>query len=98
MLALLPGVILLGGAKVLTNEIAGWGYPQYNSFNAGVALILTVILDLILIPRFGILGAALASSIAYTVIFFTSVGFYLVVSRRVTGSNLEGDKQEMKQC
>jgi O-antigen/teichoic acid export membrane protein len=83
MLVLLPGVILLGGAKVLTNEIAGWGYPQYNSLNAGIALILTVILDLLLIPRFGILGAALASSIAYTVIFFTSVGFYLVVSRKV---------------
>jgi O-antigen/teichoic acid export membrane protein len=86
MLVLLPGVILLGGAKVLTNEIAGRGYPQYNSINAGIALILTVIFDLILIPRYGILGAAVASSIAYTVIFFTSVGFYLVVSRRITDS------------
>lgn len=88
MLVLLPGVVLLGGAKILTNEIAGWGYPQYNSFSAGVALILTVILDLILIPRFGILGAALASSICYTVIFFASVGFYLIASRRITGSNV----------
>jgi O-antigen/teichoic acid export membrane protein len=98
MLVLLPGVILLGGAKVLTNEIAGRGYPQYNSINAGIALILTVIFDLILIPRFGILGAALASSIAYAVIFFTSVGFYLVVSRSVTESNLEDYKQEIEQC
>jgi O-antigen/teichoic acid export membrane protein len=98
MLVLLPGVILLGGAKVLTNEIAGRGYPQYNSFNAGVALILTVIFDLILIPRIGILGAALASSIAYTVIFFTSVGFYLVVSRGMMGSNAERYKQEIKSC
>jgi O-antigen/teichoic acid export membrane protein len=98
MLVLLPGVVLLGGAKVLTNEIAGWGYPQYNSFNAGVALILTVILDLILIPRFGILGAALASSICYTVIFFASVGFYLIASRRITGSNVERYKQEIKPC
>jgi O-antigen/teichoic acid export membrane protein len=96
MLVLLPGVILLGGAKVLTNEIAGWGYPHYNSFNAGVALILTVILDLILIPRFGILGAALASSISYTGIFFAAVGFYLIASRRITGSNVESYKQEIK--
>jgi O-antigen/teichoic acid export membrane protein len=98
MLVLLPGVVLLGGAKVLTNEIAGWGYPQYNSFSAGVALILTVILDLILIPRFGILGAALASSICYTVIFFASVGFYLTASRRITRSNVERTKQEIKPC
>ncbi len=82
MLVLLPGVILLGGAKVLTSEITGWGYPHYNSFNAGVACILTVILDLILIPRFGILGAAWASSIAYSTIFFMAVGFHLAVRRK----------------
>jgi O-antigen/teichoic acid export membrane protein len=96
MLVLLPGVILLGGAKVLTNEIAGRGYPQYNSMNAGIALILTVIFDLILIPRLGILGAALASSISYAVGFFASVGFYLVVSRRKTEFDLETHKQEIK--
>ena len=82
MLALLPGVVLLGSAKVLTNEIAGRGYPHYNSINAGLALILTVVLDLILIPRYGVLGAALASSISYAVIFFLAIGFYLAVSRR----------------
>lgn len=82
MLALLPGVVLLGGAKVLTNEIAGRGYPHYNSMNAGFALLLTVILDLILIPRYGALGAAIASSIAYAVIFLAAIMFYWIVSRK----------------
>ncbi len=82
MLVLLPGVVLLGGAKVLTNEIAGRGYPHYNSINSGLALVLTVVLDLVLIPRYGVFGAALASSIAYTVNFFAAIAFYLVVSRR----------------
>lgn len=82
MLVLLPGVVLLGGAKVLTNEIAGRGYPHYNSVNAGLALVLTVVLDLVLIPRYSVLGAALASSIAYTAIFLASIGFYLAVSRK----------------
>lgn len=81
LLLLLPGVILLGGGKVLTNEIAGRGYPHYNSINAGLALVLTTILDLILIPKYGIEGAAIASSVAYTTIFITSVGFYLYVSK-----------------
>lgn len=83
MLVMLPGVVLLGGAKVLTNEIAGRGYPHYNSVNAGLALVLTVVLDLVLIPRHGIAGAALASSIAYTAIFFTAIVFYLSVSRKM---------------
>ena len=81
LLVLLPGVVLLGGSKVLTNEIAGRGYPHYNSLNAALALVVTVVLDLVLIPRYGVLGAALASSAAYTTIFFTAIGFYLTVSR-----------------
>jgi O-antigen/teichoic acid export membrane protein len=81
MLVLFPGVILLGGAKVLANEIAGRGYPKYNSINSGLALVLTIVLDLVLIPRYAVLGAALASSLAYTAIFFTAICFYLTVSR-----------------
>jgi O-antigen/teichoic acid export membrane protein len=84
MLALLPGAVLLGAGKVLTNEIAGRGYPHYNSINAGVALVLTVALDLLLIPRYGILGAAVASSVAYSAIFVTAVVFYRTVSRKTS--------------
>ena len=81
LLVLLPGVVLLGGSKVLTNEIAGRGYPHYNSLNAALALVVTVVLDLVLIPRYGVLGAALASSTAYAMILFAAIGFYLTVSR-----------------
>lgn len=84
LLALLPGVILLGGAKVLTNEIAGRGFPHYNSINAALSLVLTVILDFVLIPRYQILGASLASSVAYTTTFVTAIGFYFWVSRRAS--------------
>ncbi len=77
LLALLPGVVLLGAAKVLTAEILGRGYPQYNSILSGVGLVMTVIGDLILIPGYGILGAAIASSLSYCIIFLMSIGFYL---------------------
>jgi O-antigen/teichoic acid export membrane protein len=87
MLVLLPGVIFLGGAKVLTNEIAGRGYPQYNSITAGVAFVLTILFDLIFIPRFGIIGASLASTISYSAIFFMAIGFYFNIRRRITGEN-----------
>lgn len=83
MVALLPGVVLLGAAKVLTNEIAGRGYPKYNSMSSGLALVLTVVLDLSLIPQYGVLGAAIASSIAYGAVFLLSIGMYLFVSRRM---------------
>lgn len=85
MLALLPGVVLLGGGKVLTNEIAGRGYPQYNSIASGVSLVLTIGLDLLLIPRLGVLGAAIASSIAYIAIFILALVFYRKVINRQQG-------------
>lgn len=87
MLALLPGVVLLGSAKALTNEIAGRGYPHYNSINSGLALVMTVILDLRLIPQYGILGAAIASSVSYAATFLAAICFYLIVSRRAQESH-----------
>lgn len=84
LLALLPGVVLLGAGKVLTNDMAGRGYPHYNSIVAGIALVITVVLDLLLIPKMGIVGAALASTVAYSATFVMSVLFYLVVIRRPT--------------
>jgi len=93
LLVLLPGVVLLGSTKVLTNEIAGRGYPHYNSINAGLALILTVILDLLLIPRYKAIGAAFASSVAYSVISITAVVFYAIVSRVTTESIVYTDNK-----
>jgi len=81
LLALLPGVVLLGAGKVLANDIAGRGYPHYNSITSGLSLVVTIILDLILIPKMGVVGAALASTVSYALTFFISVGFYLSVSR-----------------
>jgi len=81
LLILLPGVALLGAGKILTNDIAGRGYPHYNSVTSGVALVVTIILGLTLIPAMGVVGAALASTVSYTLTFFMSAGCYLFVSR-----------------
>jgi O-antigen/teichoic acid export membrane protein len=82
LLALLPGIVFMGGGKVLANEMAGRGYLQYNSICAGLSLVLTIILDLTLIPRFGAVGAAAASSLAYLAFFIAALGFYVHVSRQ----------------
>ncbi|MCX7852320.1 MAG: oligosaccharide flippase family protein [Caldilineales bacterium] len=82
LLALLPGAVLMGGAKVLANDIAGRGFPQHNSLAAGVGLIVTVVGDLLLIPRYGAMGAGLASSAAYAVVFGLTLSLYRRVSRR----------------
>jgi len=80
LLVLLPGVILLGAGKVLTNDIAGRGYPQYNSITSGASLVITIILDLGFIPAMGVVGAALASTLSYVAHFIISVWCYLHVA------------------
>jgi O-antigen/teichoic acid export membrane protein len=64
---LLPGIITLSICKVLSNEIAGRGRPMINTAAASVSLAVNIPLNLLLIPRMGIFGAALASTVSYSV-------------------------------
>jgi O-antigen/teichoic acid export membrane protein len=82
LLILLPGVVLLGAGKILTNDIAGRGFPQYNSITSGISLVATVLFDLIFIPKYGVVGAALASTLSYTLTFILAVIFYRSVAKR----------------
>jgi O-antigen/teichoic acid export membrane protein len=62
---LAPGVLFLSVSKVLGSDLAGRGHPHLSSIASAVSLVLTVVLDLLWIPRYGINGAAAASSVAY---------------------------------
>lgn len=65
LLWLLPGMIGLTAAKVISADLSGRGKPQYAAYTAGVTVVLTVVLDILLIPAYSISGAAIASSISY---------------------------------
>jgi O-antigen/teichoic acid export membrane protein len=62
---ILPGTIALSMGKVACADLAGRGKNGYSSIAAFICLGFTAVLDWLLIPKMGILGAALASSIAY---------------------------------
>ena len=62
---ILPGTVALSLAKVMSADITARGRPEYNSYASVAGGIVTIMLDLLLIPRMGIRGAALASSIVY---------------------------------
>jgi O-antigen/teichoic acid export membrane protein len=64
---ILPGTTALAVSKVICADLAGRGRPEFSSICAFLSLGVTVGLDLVLIPRMGINGAALASTVAYSV-------------------------------
>jgi O-antigen/teichoic acid export membrane protein len=81
MLVLLPGIWFLGLGGVIQGDLSGRGLPGTASKLAGLAAAVTVALDLALIPPFGVIGAALASTVAY----FAYGSASLVVVHRVSG-------------
>jgi O-antigen/teichoic acid export membrane protein len=83
MLILLPGIVLLNTGTVAGASLDGRGRPELMSMLAGGSLVVTVALDLALIPPLGVDGAAIASLIAYTAFGIAS----LVVLGRVSGTS-----------
>lgn len=83
--AVLPAEIIIiglsveGAAAVSSAFLLGAGRPGLNSVGMGVGAILTVTLDLILIPRYAALGGAVTSAIVY----LTSTGVLTLLYRRV---------------
>ena len=62
---LLVGMLLGGAAGVASGYLYARGRPGLNSVAMGVGLVVTVVLDLVLIPVYGGMGAAAASTAAY---------------------------------
>lgn len=65
LLWMLPGLVAAGYGSVLNTKLAGEGYPPVTMWAPAAALGLNVGLNLLLIPRYGLMGAALSTSIAY---------------------------------
>jgi O-antigen/teichoic acid export membrane protein len=81
---LLPGVLLLGIAKVLSSAIAGRGYPRYTLYIGAISAPLTLALYFPLIRAFHEWGAAAASASSYGLTALLALAFF----RRVTGIGL----------
>ena len=75
-LYMIPGVVLFALSKILANDFVGRGRPEINSFIAFFVAILNIILNILLIPSFGIKGAAITTSICYGLDAFIKVIYF----------------------
>jgi O-antigen/teichoic acid export membrane protein len=62
---MLPGLIFLGFGSVFNTKLAGLGYPPATQWAPALAFVLNLLLNVYLIPRLGLEGAALSTSISY---------------------------------
>jgi O-antigen/teichoic acid export membrane protein len=65
ILCLSPGIMALSYAMIINHYMAGIGRFRVNTEAAALGLVLTVTGNVLLVPRLGLMGAALAASMAY---------------------------------
>jgi O-antigen/teichoic acid export membrane protein len=71
---LLPGALMTGLNQVLYNGASALGRPGLPSCAEGVCMAVTATGLYLLVPRYGYLGAAVVSSVAYTLSFLLMLG------------------------
>jgi O-antigen/teichoic acid export membrane protein len=71
---LLPGVVLFCPTIILSAYLNGIQKQMYTTWVAGAALVVTIVLNVILIPVIGISGAALASTASYSLSSIVTLG------------------------
>lgn len=83
---LLPGIVANCSFKLLAQLVVQGKLQRFNLIGAAIGAGLTIVLDFALIPRFGIAGAAVASTLAYTAV----LGVTLFAIRYRMGLSLSG--------
>jgi len=84
LLFLLPGIVFLSIAKIISSDITGRGHSEVPLISSAVSAGTNFLLNIILIPKYGINGAAGASAFSYTIHTFYLIFRYL----KITGYKL----------
>jgi O-antigen/teichoic acid export membrane protein len=78
---LLPGIVMISVAKVVVSDLTARGFPRAGMWAGLVAVVSNIAANMFLIPRLGLNGAALSSTISYALCAVVVVVYFL----RVTG-------------
>lgn len=95
LLILLPGVLLIAISDAPGSYIGGTGRVIFNTYGALGSLAVNIGLNLLLIPRMGIAGAALATTISYSLHSIYTAIVFLVLSKKSLSQTFIPKRQDM---
>jgi len=81
LVCLLPGVALLAVGRVISADLAARGRPGLNVLSSLTAVGVEVVALLVLVPRLGLIGAGLASTLGYAAQTLLCLLFYARVAQ-----------------
>jgi O-antigen/teichoic acid export membrane protein len=91
LLWLMPGIALLSVHTIIMNYLAAAGYPSVSLVSPFTGLFVNVATNLALLPSFGIIGASIASTIAYGVMLaISTLYFFRRTSMASPGPSIRG--------
>jgi O-antigen/teichoic acid export membrane protein len=73
---LLPGIVMGAATRIIAYDFSARGKPEYNSYLAIVVVVINVAANVVLIPRIGIIGGAISTTIAYSANTIATVYLY----------------------
>jgi O-antigen/teichoic acid export membrane protein len=79
VLWMLPGVFFLSLTTILSQHLAAMGFPKSLVIIWGISFIVVILSSVILIPLFSGIGATMALSITYALLFFMVLGLTLKI-------------------
>ena len=77
---LLIGIVAVSVERILGNDIDARGKPMIGTYIASASLVANIVLNIVLIPQFGIMGAAWATSITYSLASIVRLFIYCRLS------------------
>lgn len=95
-IALLPGIVAFSIGGVIAADLSGRGKPEWAIFTSIACVITNVALNFYLVPKFGILGAAISSSIAYWIDTLIILIVFVKISGRKVSDILFLKKSDLK--
>jgi O-antigen/teichoic acid export membrane protein len=81
ILCLSPGVLAIASGMIFSHYFSGIGKPHYNTIGSGLGLATLIVAGYLIIPRYGLVAAGLATSVSY----IAALGYQLTVFRKLSG-------------
>lgn len=78
---LLVGILPVSFSKLLSNDLAGRGFPEYNAYISFTSTCVNIALNLFLIPKYGIIGAAISTAVSYNILAILTTYIYCKISK-----------------
>lgn len=96
-LIMLPGIILFGIESVLVQYFSSLGLPKAIPIFWVTVVAVSIALNMLIVPRYGAMGAALVSSISYSIMFILVAGYFRIRTGKALGETFVASFAEIRE-